>query len=105
GADDVLVVGDSQVFGLGVEQDEAFSARLAAAIGRPVINAGVPTYGPAEYRAMIVEQLARRHPRTVVLTINLANDLFEEAHPNRERHAVWDGWAVRRETAPGAVTG
>lgn len=104
GADDVLVVGDSQVFGLGVEQDETFSARLAAAIGRPVINAGVPTYGPAEYRAVIAEQLARRHPRTVVLTINLANDLFEAAHANRERHAVWDGWAVRRETAPGAVT-
>jgi hypothetical protein len=104
GADDVLVVGDSQVFGLGVEQDETFSARLAAAIGRPVINAGVPTYGPAEYRAVIAEQLARRHPRAVVLTINLANDLFEAEHPNNQRHAVWDGWAVRRETAPDAVT-
>ncbi|HMG23959.1 MAG TPA: hypothetical protein VK607_21640, partial [Kofleriaceae bacterium] len=104
GADDVVVVGDSQVFGLGVEQDQTFSARLAAAIGRPVINAGVPTYGPAEYRAVIAEQLARRHPRTVVLTINLANDLFEADRPNRERHAVWDGWAVRRESAPGEVT-
>src|ERR1044071_5197917 len=30
GVDDVLVVGDSQVFGLGVEQDETFSARLDA---------------------------------------------------------------------------
>jgi hypothetical protein len=103
GTDDVLVVGDSQVFGLGVEEDEAFSARLGAALRRPVINAGVPTYGPAEYRAVIAEQLARRHPRTVVLTINLANDLFEAGHPNKERHAVWDGWAVRRETAPDGV--
>ncbi|TMQ22244.1 MAG: hypothetical protein E6J90_12765 [Deltaproteobacteria bacterium] len=103
GGDDVLVVGDSQVFGLGVEEDETFSARLARAIGRPVVNAGVPTYGPAEYRAVIAEQLARRHPRTVVLTVNLANDLFEAGHPNKERHAVWDGWAVRRETAPGDI--
>jgi hypothetical protein len=103
GNDDVLMVGDSQVFGLGVEQDDAFAARLARTIGRPVINAGVPTYGPAEYRAVIAEQLARRHPRTVVLTINLANDLFEAQHPNKDRHTVWDGWAVRRETAPASV--
>ena len=103
GKDDVLVVGDSQVFGLGVEQDDTFAARLARAIDRPVINAGVPTYGPDEYRAVIAEQLARRHPRTVVLTINLANDLFEAQHPNKDRHAVWDGWAVRRETGPASV--
>src|SRR4029079_6946908 len=24
--------------------------------------------------------------------------------PNTERHAVWDGWAVRRETAPAEIT-
>lgn len=104
GRDDVLVVGDSQVFGLGVEEDEAFAARLAGAIHRPVLNAGVPTYGPDEYRAVIAEQLQARHPRTVVLAINLVNDLFEAQHPNRERHVVWDGWAVRKETAPGDTT-
>jgi len=104
GEGEVLVVGDSQVFGLGVEEDQTFAARLQAALGRTVVNAGVPTYGPDEYRAVIAEQLARRRPRTVVLTINLVNDLFEAQHPNRERHAVWDGWAVRTETAPAAVT-
>lgn len=103
GGDEVLVVGDSQVFGLGVEEDQTFSAKLAATIKRPVMNGGVPTYGPDEYRAVIAEQLAKRHPRTVVLAINLVNDLFEARHPNRERHAVWDGWAVRKETAPGEV--
>jgi len=105
GKDDVLVVGDSQAFGLGVEEDEAFAARLGTVTGRPVINGGVPTYGPAEYRAVIAEQLAKRHPKTVVLTLNLVNDLFEAQHPNKDRHAVWDGWAVRRENAPDAVAG
>jgi hypothetical protein len=104
GKDDVLVVGDSQVFGLGVEDGETFSARLADAIHRPVMNGGVPTYGPGEYRAVIAEQLAARHPRTVVLAINLVNDLFEAQHLNRDRHVVWDGWAVRKETAPDGVT-
>ena len=38
-------------------------------------------------------------------TVNVANDLFEAERPNRERHAVWDGWAVRKETAPPSVAG
>jgi hypothetical protein len=100
GNDEVLVVGDSQVFGLGVEEDQTFAHGLAAKLGKTVVNAGVPTYGPQEYRAVIAEQLAKRHPKTVILTINLVNDLFEAAHPNNQRHTVWDGWAVRKELAP-----
>ena len=102
--DDVLVVGDSQVFGLGVEENQAFAAVVAGQLHRTVLNGGVPTYGPGEYRAVIAEQLARRHPSTVVLTLNLVNDLFEAERANKDRHAVWDGWAVRKETAPAEVT-
>lgn len=102
--DEIIVVGDSQVFGLGVEERETFSARLADELRRPVINAGVPTYGPPEYRAVISELLAQRKARTVVLTLNLVNDTFELGRPNTERHAVWDGWAVRKENAPARVT-
>ena len=102
--DEIIVVGDSQVFGLGVEENQTFSARLAEELRRPVINAGVPTYGPSEYRAVIGELLAQRKARTVVLTLNLVNDTFELARPNTERHAVWDGWAVRKENAPEHVS-
>jgi hypothetical protein len=104
-ADELLVVGDSQVFGLGVEEQETFAARLGQLTGRPVVNAGVPTYGPDEYDAKVDELLARRHPTAVVYTVNVANDLFEAERPNRDRHAVWDGWAVRKETAPSSVAG
>ena len=104
GEGEVIVVGDSQVFGLGVEDDATFSAGLARDSGRPVINAGVPTYGPAEYMAVARELLAERKARTVVVTLNFANDPFELGRPNRERHAVWDGWAVRSETAPTETT-
>jgi hypothetical protein len=98
--DEVLVVGDSQVFGLGVEESETFAARLAERSGRSVINAGVPTYGPPEYHAVSARLLAERKSGTLVYVVNVANDLFEAQRPNRERHAVWDGWAVRIETAP-----
>ncbi len=110
--DEIIIVGDSQVFGLGVQEDETFSAVLSkAANGRVVINAGVPTYGPDEYAAVAKRLLESRHPDkstarglTVVYVVNLANDLFEAARRNVDRHEVWDGWAVRKETAPQSVT-
>jgi hypothetical protein len=97
---EVLIVGDSQVFGLGVEEGETFSARLAELLGKTVINAGVPTYGPEEYRQVLREVGAKRRPAHVVLTLNMVNDVLESGHPNSDRHAIWDGWAVRKETAP-----
>lgn len=99
GGNEILVVGDSQTFGLGVEEQETFTARLGQLTGRPVVNAGVPTYGPDEYDAVVEEMLARRHPKTVVYVVNMANDLFEANRPNRDRHVVWDGWAVRKDDA------
>jgi hypothetical protein len=97
---EVIVVGDSQVFGLGVQEDETASAVLATRLGVPVRNAGVPTYGPQEYVALAKALIAERRPAAVVLVLNQANDWFEAHRPNRERHRVWDGWAVRAETAP-----
>ena len=99
--DEIVVLGDSQVFGLGVDDDETFSALLANHTGRPVLNAGIPTYGPPEYYALAEEVLEQRHPTTVVVVLNFLNDPFELGRPNRDRHAVWDGWAVRAENAPG----
>ena len=106
----IIVVGDSQVFGLGVEEEQTASAVLAARLGagaggrQPVWNAGVPTYGFPEYLAVLEEQLAARRPASAVLVLNQSNDWFEYARPNRERHAVWDGWAVHVETMPESIT-
>ncbi len=101
---EIIVVGDSQVFGLGVEENETASVVLSGLTGTTVINAGVPTYGPAEYNALTSDLLGRYEPSVVVYVVNFANDLFEASHPNTTRHAVWDGWAVRKETAPDQVT-
>lgn len=103
-ANEVIVVGDSQVFGLGVNDDETFSAQLETALGVTVINAGVPTYGPREALALASEVARERGAHRVVLVVNVANDFFELDRPNHQRHAVWDGWAVRRETAPTTST-
>lgn len=108
-ADEILVVGDSQVFGLGVEAGETFSARLeeklvAAGKNVRVRNLGVPTYGPDEYLAVAEAEAAKgsKKPKTIIFTVNLVNDLFEATRPNKGRHAVVDGWAIRAEQAPDA---
>ena len=62
--DEILVVGDSQVFGLGVNDDETLSAVLATLLDRPVINGGVPTYGPLEYTAVVRRVLENREVPT-----------------------------------------
>lgn len=100
---ELIVVGDSQVFGLGVEEDETFPAQLAKQSGRQVLNAGVPTYGPREYLAVAKNLVSERRGANVVLVFNVANDFFELDRPNVERHAVWDGWAVRKENKPAIV--
>ena len=104
GGDEVVVIGDSQVFGLGVQENETAAAAIAGVLHRPVVNAGVPTYGPPEYAALLEELLKARKPKTVVYVVNFYNDFFEATRPNVDRHAVWDGWAVRKETAPTRVT-
>ena len=103
-ANEILVVGDSQVFGLGVNDHETMAAQLAELTGRPVLNGGVPTYGPQEYSAVAAELMAERNVRTLVYVVNMSNDFFEDGRPNTSRHAVWDGWAVRAELAPETIT-
>lgn len=100
----VVVLGDSQVFGLGVEYEDTFSAKLGEKLKKPVLNAGIPTYGPREYNAVLGRLLDEQKVEHVVYVVNIANDLFEAARPNKERHVSWDGWAVRIETAPEDVT-
>jgi hypothetical protein len=101
---EVVVIGDSLSFGLGVAEEEALAARLHAALpgATAVLDASVPTYGPPEYLVTMDQVLARRKPGTVVLTINLINDLAELDRPNPARHTAVDGWAARVD--PGAPT-
>ena len=78
----VLAVGDSMVYGLGVENDEAFPAvieQLEPTL--QVINAGVPAYSGAEELVQIREEIGVLRP-DVVLVAYFWNDLFG-AYPGR----------------------
>lgn len=98
--DDVLVLGDSQVFGLGVEYAETFVAQLGA------IDAGVPDYGVPDSLAAGTDTLAARGSavRTVVVVVNQANDWEDGTRLAGDRNAVRRGYLLRRDRLglPGA---
>jgi hypothetical protein len=97
----VLVVGDSQVLGWGVAEEDGFVARLPGDVdpGAPdgarmeVLAAGVPTWGPIEYVRALAELVPRYRPERVVLVLNAANDWQEAPVPNLRRTTARDGWA------------
>ncbi len=75
-AADVLFVGDSQTWGFAVEPEQAFSARVEAALGRSCYQMANGSYGPVQYLA-----LARRGlelgPADVVVVLYFGNDLVD----------------------------
>lgn len=89
----VLVLGDSIVFAVQVEQDETFCERLEALLNDRgdgwryrVINAGVQGYGPME-EARFFETIASRfEPDLVLVATFVANDAIE-AHDRAWRLA------------------
>ncbi len=89
----ILLVGDSQVFGLHAQFDETFAGLLGA--DAEVLDAAVPTYGPAEH-VMLIERLAPRwHPTHVVWLPYVGNDWQEAPVPNALRTtASADGFAT-----------
>lgn len=105
----VLLLGDSQMFGYGVDETDAVAARLAGPLGDAdaalgigggrgweVLCAAVPTWGPPEYVRAARELVPRFQPDVVVFVANLANDWFEARVPNLRRTTARDGWAVHR---------
>lgn len=91
--DDWLVVGDSQVLGMGVGAEQAFAARPG------FINAGVPGHGVADAVAQARALAPVLHPEAVVVVVNQANDWEEGTAPAGDRYSVYGGWLLRAEVA------
>ncbi len=92
----VLLLGDSQVFGYGVEEKDAMASHLSERLGghAEVLNAGTPTWGPHE-QVLALETLGPVYrPEVVVFFANVANDWFEVKVPNVKRTTARDGWAA-----------
>ncbi len=103
-----LVVGDSQVLGMGVADDETFAAYASrgpsdGSGSAPVrlINAGVPGYGVADARAQANALVPILHPDGVIFVVNQANDWDEGVERATVRTTVRGGWLLTAENAQG----
>ncbi len=90
---DTLIVGDSQVLGLGVDDGEAFAAQLGWH------NGGVPGHGVGDALQHARELIPTLHPARVVVVLNQANDWPEAMTPAAERYVVANGWLGARANA------
>lgn len=94
-----LIVGDSQVLGMGVDAAEIAVTRLGRA-GVSVRGVGVPGHG-VEDALGFAETLLTPDSRGVILVVNGANDWVEAGRPVAQRFAVRGGWLVDPARADG----
>jgi lysophospholipase L1-like esterase len=80
----VLFVGDSVVFGAGVEAADRMSDRLEAALGPAVevVNAGVSGWGTGQEYLWFVHQGLALEPHVVVLGLCMLNDVINVMLPH-----------------------
>jgi len=78
---EIWLIGDSQVFGWGLDDAETVAARLQTYLGADyrIVNAGVPGYGPMTY-VRVLETAPREADRIVFFTeTNDGQDAFSSA--------------------------
>ncbi len=90
---DVVVIGDSLVFGYGVERKRAWPQLLARELdGRSVLNLGLIGAGPQQYRRVFTSVAKSVAPQLVIVGLFTRNDFWDAE--------LFDEW--RRQGAIGS---
>ena len=83
---DVLLLGDSQTFGVGVDDDQTFAATLEKKSGLSVLNTGCPGYNTFEQTQLLETLLAQGYVfKSVTLIFFLGNDPIENKRFQKNR--------------------
>lgn len=69
-----VALGDSFTFGLGVDEEDSWVARLQETLGKEVVNLGQPGFGPVQEERMVQRYVRPLRPQ-VVLWMVFPNDL------------------------------
>lgn len=75
---DVVVIGDSQTWGVNARTNESFPYQLGRITEKQVYNFGVSGYGPVQYQYILEKKALNLKPSTVVVAFYLGND-FDDA--------------------------
>ena len=96
GENDVVVLGDSLTFGLGVNIEQTYPALLQQQMGgnTAVINYGVPAYQTYEMNLTLERILEHRHPHRVIYAISVGRFLGRPPAPFFNRINFDNGWLI-----------
>ena len=72
--DNIICFGDSLTYGTGASRDMSYPSQLAAMIGQPVINAGIPGNTTADGLKRLEADVLSQSPRIVLITLG-GNDM------------------------------
>jgi lysophospholipase L1-like esterase len=86
-----LAVGDSSVYGFGVEDDEVFTARLEAALPADVVNAAVPGYSTWQSLNLLDMRALALDPDLLIVA-NLWSDNNFDSFVDVDLLASYAGW-------------
>jgi lysophospholipase L1-like esterase len=103
----ILLVGDSFVFGIGVELQDTLGEQLERALdtdGQPgppveVVSVGVPSYGLDHYTKVVERWLPRLRPDLVVVALFPGNDLIDYGLSELDRRVAIEGRLVTERQA------
>ena len=79
----IVVLGDSQTWGYGVENNETFPAQLEQRVDATVFNLGMTGYGTVQQYLALQEHIDTLQPDTVILAIFI-NDFTENVFSNND---------------------
>ena len=74
---DVAVIGDSLVFGYGVELDDAWPQRLAKLTGKQVVNLGLIGAGPQQYASIYRNFAEDLNPGVLLIGFFASNEFWD----------------------------
>ena len=101
---DVVALGDSQTYGMGVRPNDAWPRQLARFAGRSVYNMAFGSYGPLHSLALFPEA-TRLKPRLVIEAFYSGNDLFDafQLVYGEGTHPRWQKMKSRDEAVLAAI--
>jgi lysophospholipase L1-like esterase len=102
----ILLVGDSFVFGVGVELQDSLGKQLERALNESglaqpveVVAAGVPSYGLDAYALLIERWVPRLHPDLAIVALYPGNDLLDYELKATDPRIVIEGMLVGKRQA------